>query len=510
MPEKAKKEDRPDFRPLYWDNYLVPLWEREGDFFAGLHTDALKKKYLREQLGEHEKVYEARVKTVAFVNRLKPAVKAHAGLLSDFNLTEETPRVITDWAESVDGMGRSLKSWLLDWDVEALRKNGVLCVVDMPQVEDERTNRQPRIISVALNDVYAPLVTEIEGEMTIALLSICRSEMRSVGMFGQMAVNKYWVYRLEPLDQPINVRGRLQRYQATWQEWEDEISSEGKKTNEIVPSSEPAVLRDASGMPLDRIPVVWYSPYGDPLLFHSVDNMSDRGGTPEYMPLVDLNNEYLNKQSELNTAESRANFAMLVLKYPGKAGDDKKPGDVLLNGRMLVLEDGGEGGLLEPKCTAIAATQQGQRDRRKEMDAMAQSFLTGGEQERTATEAVIESTQSRLSLRGMARRKESAVAQIFRWVMQFSDPSFSPSEDVAGGITVSERVLEAPPDPQMMLFWLNAFTQGVFDVSVFIAALKEMGAWSDEIDKAMASMGASDRRHGREARNEEVPLGLTA
>lgn len=499
-----RPEDRPDYRPEYWNTYLKPLWERTADVFVGLHTEDTKRKYLREQLGEHPDVYKARIQTVAFENRLKPAVKAHAGLLSDFAIDEATPPYIEEWSDSVDGLGRSLTSWLLDWDVSALLHNGVLCVVDVPVVQDERAPREPRAIAVSLTDVYAPLVAEVDGKVQIIQVSICRSESIPSGAFGRQSINKYWVYRLQELERPVRRGGNLQRFAATYQEWIDEISPQGEKTGDIVQNSDVQLLRDSQGNILESLPIVWFSPYGDTVLFNGIDNHHTRGGTPEYLPLIDLNLEYFNKCSELNTAEARANFAILVEEYPLDIPEDK-PQSMLMSGRILRMGGGAKANILEPSCTAIASTREGQRDRLNRMDAIAQSFLTGGEHERTATEALIESSQSRLSLRGIARRKESAVAQIFYWVLRFGDPTFNPEES-PGGITISDAAISVPTNAQVLTFWHDAYLSGSISREAFQIKLRELGEWTDEMDEQQTAIAPTIPTEAQ----EDQPLGLAA
>lgn len=428
------KTDSPKWRPDYWTEYLQPLWVRVNDIYTGLHTPDLKKRYLRQQMGEHDKVYKVRVDTVAFENRVSPSVKSHAGLLSEFEIDDDAPQTITEYEDDVDGQGNSLYTWSLNWDVNALLYNASLCLVDVPKINDEqdaRRERHPRLVQIPLKDVFAPRVAMINGRYLIDQISIRRTYKDTEG-FGYKTKERFWVYSLKELDTPIRRGGMLQYHAAVFQTWE-----QVDDTEDYIATDDETFIRDASGQPLEEIPIVWYSPYGDPLLFSGVDNDDDRGGTPEYMPLVDLNIEYFNKHSELNTAESRGNFVMWMLSYPGPAPDVIP--DLFLPGRIAVTENGATLGMLEPEGTAIESTAKGQDRRLTRMDAISQSFLTGGEAERTATEAVIESSQSRLGLRNIARRKESAMQTVFYWWERFANPQFMPGGKV-GGVTVSESV----------------------------------------------------------------------
>jgi hypothetical protein len=452
-----------------------------------LHTKELKRRYLREQLGEHAKVYEARIESVAFDNKLSPAVKAHAGLLSEFTLDDDVPLSITDARDDFDGQGNSLESVLLDWDVEALLYNGVLGLVDTPPAlnsDQQRRPRRPRFMPINLRDVCAPQTMLIDGHLEISMVSIRRSVSVPEGRFGYTMRDRYWVFSLEELPTPIRLPGGSeQRYQCLYEEWEDVPKAKGSGSD-LVQTKEPTPILDAAGRPLPRVPLVWYSPYGDPLLFAGVDNDQDRGGTPEYMPLVDFNLEYFNKHSSLNTAEDRCNYAMLIKSYPGAPPENEA--DLAVNGRVLTVSGGATLSLLEPAGTAIASTREGQRDRVEAMEQQAQSLLSGGQPGRTATEAMIESTQARLGLRNIARRKESAVQSIFELWERFSNPDWSPETPV-GGITVSESILSIPPTAQELAFWQSEFLAGALTKSEYDVKRRELGVYTEEMAAAAAS-----------------------
>lgn len=477
---------QPNWRPEYWSSYLAPLWERVNDCYVGLHTVAAKQKYLKQQLGEHDMIYARRVETVAFENRLSPSVKSHAGLLSEFELDDDAPQSLVENMDSVDGQRNSLYSVLLDWDVQGLLYNATLALIDMPVVDDNsqlRGDRNPRIVPIKLKDVYAPRVDLVDGELKIIQIAIRRSITVRDGQFGYKHVNRFWVYRLEELATPIRRRDVLQRHGVTFTIWDEIDDSMGDY--EMV--QEPTPILDASGQQIEAIPIVWYSPYGDPILFHGVDNDDDRGGTPEYLPLIDLNFEYFNKHSELNTAESRGNFVMLNMAYPGPA-PQKQP-DLLTSGRVVVTEGGAELRMLEPAGTAISSTRDGQRDRLKRMDVISQAFLTGGEMERTATEAMIESSQSRLGLRNIARRKESAVQNICYWWERFANPEFQMGDRI-GGITVSESVLSLPPSPEMLNRVDEQYLNGQLTKGEWEAKMTELGYYTEEMRLARENDGS--------------------
>lgn len=428
-------QDSPEWRPTYWQQYLVPLWERVNDIFVGLYTSDDKARYLRQQMGEHNAIYQARLEITKFEGRVSPSVKAHAGLFSRYELLPGTPKSLLENLDDVDGQGHSLKSWLLGWDIDALLRNASIAIIDIPPLapgEDPRTSdRRPRLLQVSLWDVFAPKCRLVGNRQVIERIAIQRSRYEPDGLFGVKSVQRFEVYALLPVE-------GYSMDLATFSVWEKQKSPHSLKEEwmEVEPVR---VLQSASGSPLTELPIVWYSPYGDPALFFGIDNLRRRGGTPEYMDLVDINIEYFNKHSELIAAESRINYSIPVTTYPGAGPEDE--GEFIV-GREIVLENGATMSLLEPSGTALEQTREGQRMRLARMDAIAQSFFTGGEVERTATEAIIESSQSRLGLEAIAHQKESAVQQVFKWWAIFSDPSYAPGE-TAGGIVINNAI-ESP------------------------------------------------------------------
>lgn len=75
--------------------------------------------------------------------------------------------------------------------------------------------------------------------------------------------------------------------------------------------------------------------------------------------------------------------------------------------------------------------------------------------------------------------------QIFQWWERFSNPNYIVGEPV-GGISVSESVLTMPASPQELQFWSNEFLVGSLTRPEYIAKLKELGAYTEAMEKAAA------------------------
>jgi hypothetical protein len=162
-----------------------------------------------------------------------------------------------------------------------------------------------------------------------------------------------------------------------------------------------------------------------------------------FLGLAELNIKYFQKESELDDTESKVNTITPKRTWPEQAKVPNPP-PPLPSGANKTIEipGGGKVELLEAEGKGLALAYGRQNNRIERMARLAQAFLQGS-RERTATEAILESSQAKLSLRGIARRKESFIQTLFKWMARLSDPLYQEDEFV-GGIKISERHLQAP------------------------------------------------------------------
>lgn len=430
--------------PSHWQQ-RVREWEILKDVFEGLHDKETRYKYLHQATFESPSNYKNRVRASHFDNFLKPTVQSYAGLLSNFDLLDETPEVVTRNLDNINKQGDNLITWLMDVDIAALRDDCCLALIDTePLTEDNpRQESDPWVTLIDIRDVFSPLVTLRQGEWVIERLVILRWVEVADGLFGS-ALQKEWC---------VYTPGQSQRI------IEDK---NGRLTAE-----EPKIMTDAKGDVLDRVPIEWYS----------ISGAKPLSPNPAvFLGLAELNLKYFLKESELDDTESKVNTITPWRRWPKDVPPNPPP---LPSGANKVIEmpQTGDTGLMEPKGAGLQIAYDRQNNRIERMDRIAQAFLQGS-RERTATEAILESSQAKLSLRGIARRKESFVQRVFKWMARLSDPLFV-EDDFVGGIKVSERHLQAPLTAQDFAQILSGWEIGLYSRELAFKKLFDAG-WMPE------------------------------
>jgi hypothetical protein len=430
--------------PSHWQQRVLE-WEILKDVFDGLHNEEARYKYLPQATFESSSNYKSRVKQSQFDNFLQPAVQSYAGLLSNFDLLGETPEVVTRNLDNINKQGDNLVTWSMDVDIAAFRDDCCLALIDTEPLTEEnpRQESDPWVTLIDIRDVFAPLVALRHGEWVIERVVILRWAERPDGEFGS-ALQKEWC---------VYTPGQSQKI------LED-------KNGELF-KEEPKVMLGANGEVLDRIPIEWYS----------ISGAKPLNPNPAFLlSLAELNLKYFQKESELDDTESKVNTITPWRKWPKDVPTNPAP---LPSGANKVIEmpQLGDVGLLEAEGRGTRLAYERQNGRIERMDRIAQSLLQR-DRERTATEAVLESSQAKLSLRGIARRKESFVQRVFKWMARLSDPLFEEDEFV-GGIKVSERHLQAPLTAQDFAQILSGWEIGLYSKELAFKKLFDAG-WLPE------------------------------
>lgn len=393
----------------------------------------VEKAYLPQEDSEPDRAYTNRLKRTKFDNRFSPALKGHAGLLSEFSLTDETAESIKAAIDDVDLQGSSLTTFLTEVDEMALRDGGVGLLVEYPQaptdedgnpLEELTTAQQaefghrPYLVAVDRRDILNWDIQYRQGKPIITRLVIRQATVVPVGDYGCKLQLLYRVLR----------PGTFEVYEI--------IQSAGQFRANLIP--------ELSGTTsLDEVPFVWYSVSQSKILKSKLP----------FLNLARLNVEHYQKRSSLNEVLHKCNMPV-----PVRRGLIKSVADLaklvvrLVIGPNSVVDVPSDGDFFfaEPTGNAIAATQADIEKLEGAMDRVSLAFLTGGEAAKTATEVVMDSSQTQCSLKGMARRKESAIQQVFKIWGDYT------GEEKTGGIKVNESVLQVPAPPQEIQVILDA------------------------------------------------------
>ena len=448
---------------------MQPLWEKAKDVYDGLLTFEAKEKYLNRKAGEHPDDFKARIRSSEFDNRYKKTIESNAGLLSDFSFSENPPQAIVDAEKDIDCRGNSLHVWSVKRDIEFLRDGGVLLGVDSSKALDERSQREkkdrrPWFIKVDVRDIFAPVVSVIDGKPTLTQVSIRRSQMMPDGE-GFKRVDQYWLYRL--------IDGGVY-YEVYEDKGEEELT--------LVASLEPLIA--ANGQPFPRLPFEWYG---------VTDSLDFREGLPipVFAELCELNLKHFNKGSEIDRAETICNIPTPKRGWPGMIPENPPPFAMGIS-HCVEYVVGGEVGFLEPEGKTLQISHMRQLDREARMEAEDRRFLGVGEAPKTATQSIIESSQAKMSLRTMAERKESVFQELFKLWELFSNPRYVDGDDV-GGIKISESALQAPATSQDRQQYREDLSLGFISRKTYQNVMIRLGIYDESDFEDAPVADGSDR-----------------
>lgn len=366
---------------------------------------------------EPPQAWSDRVKRTTFDNRFEPAIKDYAGLLSVFSLNDDTAPSIKANKNNIDQMGNDLWTFFNEVDQYCLRDGWCGIMVEHPpedlnitsQSDLLASDRRPYLVLIDRRDIVNWRTTKVNGKPQLAQLTIRETQLESDGDYGEKEATYYRVL----------LPGEYFVYQIV------EVQNQ-KQLIEV----------DHGFTSLLEIPLVYYSVTESQLF----------AARAPFLNLAKLNIEYYQKRSQLNEVLRKCNLPVPVRKGLIKTVDDLKKVPPLVIGPNSVLDIPTDGDFYfaEPSGVAIAASKDDLKDLEAAMDRMTLDFLTSGDHQKTATEVLLDSTKTSANLKGVARRKESAVQQIFKFWVAYT------GEVEGGGITQDESLLSMPLTPEQV------------------------------------------------------------
>lgn len=469
-PALTKDPTLPSFlHPTYLDakEELQTVWD------VWRELKGCKPNYLPKEEAEPPAAYKNRIARTKFDSRFKPALKGHAGLLSQFLLSDDVAPSIVAARDDIDLQGSSIESFLTDQDEAVLRDGGVGILVEHPPqptdedgisliqsaADEQNYGLRPYLVAVDRRNILNWNITYKQGKPFVKRLTIRENRLVEVGDFGVEAKTYYRV--LTP--------GKFDVYEL--------VQSQGKYQKVLVPE-----LSGSTG--LEIVPFVWYS-VSDSKWFES---------QPPFLNLAELNIEHYQKRSGLNEVMHKCNLPVPVrkgVKAPPQVAGQPPPMPRLILGPNSVVDVpmDGDFSFAEPKGTAIETTQADIEKLEDSMDRMSLAFLTGGEAEKTATEVVMDSAQTQCSLKNMARRKESTVQRIFAlWVLYTGEAK-------GGSINVNESILQVPANFQEIQVILDAMGVKISNKLGLQMLLERKWLPSDaDLDEELKLLDGGDRQ----------------
>lgn len=374
--------------------------------------------YLPQEAKEPAKAWSDRIKRCMFDNRFEPAIKDYAGLLSVFSLNDDVAQSILDNQNNIDQWGNDIWTFFHEVDQMTLRDGWCSVLVEFPPQDPNITSqddfiqssRRPYLVPVDRRNILNWRTTEIGGKPQLVQVTIREIRLEPDGDFGEKEQVYYRVLR----------PGEYAVYQI--------VERKGAESQ--------LLLVEQGTTSFTEIPLVYYS----------VTESALFAAKAPFLNLAKLNIEHYQKRSQLNEVLRKCNLPVPVRKGLIRTADDLKKVPSLVIGPNSVLDIPTDGDFYfaEPSGVAIAASKDDIKDTEAAMDRMTLDFLTSGDHQKTATEVVLDSTKTSANLKGVARRKESGIQQVFAFWVQYT------GEPQGGSIAMDEDLLSMPLTPEQV------------------------------------------------------------
>ncbi|WP_414755568.1 DUF4055 domain-containing protein [Anabaena sp. CCY 9910] len=399
-----------------------------------------EKAYLPKESKEPPQAWSDRVKRTTFDNRFEPAIKDYAGLLSVFSLNDDVAQSIAENEDNIDQEGNDIWTFFHEVDQYALRDGWCGVLIEYPPLDPNinsqadllaAPDRRPYLVLIDRRDILNWRTVKINGKSILVQVTIQEIRTEPDGEYGEKLVKYYRVLR----------PGEYFVFQ--------EIESQGETQ---------VLLVEQGVTSLDVIPLVYYSVTESQLF----------AGKAPFLNLAKLNIEHYQKRSQLNEVLRKCNLPVPVRKGLIRTVDDLKKVPPLVIGPNSVLDIPTEGDFFfaEPSGVAIAASREDIKDIEAAIDRMTLDFLTSGDHQKTATEVLLDSTKTSANLKGIARRKESAMQQVFDYWVQYT------GEVEGGSIAMDESLLSMPLTPEQVDKFESLATGGLISQRTLLLLLQ--------------------------------------
>jgi hypothetical protein len=398
MPEEIIANNLPNATNCWYDSQ-VPVWNFLQDLLDG--QDAVKAKtttYLPKDYGEDEDGYKNRLALALFFEDYRDCTVGLTGLafrkppvlnsdvpdeikgleeVKDANgkVTQEARK---GFAENIDNAGTCLNVFL-----QRVFQDGffghTFIVVDMPmadgsvQTAQDEIARGARSYWVQRRAIDTPnwRWAVINGRIVPTQASFIECTKEPSGLFGEIEVTRFRVYRLNELGE------------AEWQLWEQQSADD--KTQIVMIASD--TIRTKKGVAMRRLPIAVH--YGEYEGFWK--------SRPPLKTIADISKAYYQKYADLTWIEHNICAVTLAIESAPPADNPDKQ-----LGSTRVVYTGGVGQkayFLEVNGESISSLESDLRNLEKRMIHKGLDFVREG-QPVTATEAVFSFTErtSKLSM----------------------------------------------------------------------------------------------------------------
>ena len=474
---------------LDWDILHKEVWQPSLDLYQEMASTEQKRRNLIRRPAEPEDAYASRVRSAYLENYFAPALRSYSALLGKFEFTHDAPEEITESdkdseegriASDIDLNGNDYRAFLAELNIMALCLGASICVVD---VREDKNGKRPYLKRWDLDEIYYKsgkegnyqfkrgMVTEIEEGKTYVQSFAGRYESLEINDDGELETCEYYLeYENNPARTTLwkIVKGKAEK------QWNREMIG-------------------ANGLRLMQIPVVWHDFAGNPI---------GKPSLPPLFSLARLNIAHFNSLSELQTILTVVNGPTPYRIWPeGQPLPEERPDMYLGINSVADMPGGAKLGFMEPSGNGMSLSWDVIQGQIQQMQSMGQKFLSAGEKAKTATEAILESSQAETALLNLANRVENTTEEIFKFWEVFSDPTYE-YPDYAGGIKVSTESLYVRMLPAEIQATLQNFLNGLIDGQTALNILVRRGAMK-QTDLSPALLKLLNKEEDDDDENEE-------
>jgi len=337
-------------------------------------------KYMPRHPAETPESYAVRLNGTSLYNAFSEAVMRQSSRFFNepVGLNEDVPPALQRCAENIDGQGRALTPFCMDWAREAFIDGVSFALVDFPNIasgatmaDQRRIGAQPYWVLVKANDLIGWRSENRAGKQILTQVRILETTTVPDGEFGEKVVQRVRV--LEP---------------GLWRVYEKQFNATQNAHEWVVTDEGPTSL-----------------PY-IPLVPFYVNRTGFFEGSPPLRTLAEMNQEHWCSSSEQRRALTFLRFAMLKV-----VGVTEETTIKIGPDRTLFLPAGAEAGYVEHTGAGINAGAADLLAIETRMQHAGMELRVENAGAVTATAAAIDSDDSNAVLRAVAKALEDSIEQ---------------------------------------------------------------------------------------------------
>ncbi len=398
----------------------------------------MRKRNLIQRLGEPDQSYQQRQKVAFLQNAFEAAIRKMSAKIADYQL-EDPLEAIVSHTNDIDLQGSDIDTFILNTLSEALIVDSVALMCDF-----NNDLKRPYLVVAPVDKLYCPVVLEENGRSFIKQVGVGFTLTIAEGEFGQKLIRGVRVYRHRP--------ARCQE----WHEIDGTWMRVGKEKT----------FSNAKGQKLQELPIVWLSLQKFPVC---------QTGTSWSLPLAQANFVHYNRESELDTAVSITTLPTPYRVWTGTAPDEAPPIPIGVN-HCLELSQGMSVGYMEPSGSGLILADNRQKHREEMMNKLGENFVSMGFQNKTATQVLAETEDSRSGIDSLRVIVASAFQEVFKLWYEFAEPKYDRSSPNAQHPVLhvrDDRLIAA--NPSEVAATIEAITTGVLPPDVGVRKLLRGG-----------------------------------